>query len=156
MKKFRITTDGSCIINPGPMGYAAIIEDLETGERREIVGFDDSPDGTNNQSEIIAAINGLAETPAPSIIELVSDSQQVTGPYLQGWLEAWRGRAKEDGSWRNSQKKKVPNQALYEDLDLLVQQRNVTFVHKHRNSTADLKLADCLAKAQAHRGNLKR
>ena len=51
-----IYTDGCCIGNPGPGGYAAIIVNPD-GTHREIVGSD--PKTTNNRMELMAPIQGL-------------------------------------------------------------------------------------------------
>lgn len=51
-----IYTDGSCIGNPGPGGWAAI---LMCGEREKIISGNDK-DTTNNRMELTAVIEGLA------------------------------------------------------------------------------------------------
>ena len=38
MSSYTIYTDGSCLNNPGPGGWAAVITDNATGEREEISG----------------------------------------------------------------------------------------------------------------------
>ena len=54
-----IFTDGSCIGNPGPGGWAAII--VENGGTRKVHGSDENT--TNNRMEILAAIQGIEATP---------------------------------------------------------------------------------------------
>ena len=54
-KKVQLITDGACIGNPGPGGWAAI---LRFGEKKkELVGYE--PDTTNNRMELRAAVEGL-------------------------------------------------------------------------------------------------
>ena len=54
----HIYTDGSCQVNPGPGGWAAIIE--RDGEKRELAGHEDGT--TNNRMEITAAIKGYQKS----------------------------------------------------------------------------------------------
>ena len=55
MRELTIYTDGSCINNPGPGGWAAIIIDNATGEREEISGG--NAETTNNRMELFAVIS---------------------------------------------------------------------------------------------------
>lgn len=68
---FRISTDGACWNNPGPGGWAAIIE--RDNERREIEGRE--PDTTNNRMELKAIIEALRKLPNGSDVLLRSDSK---------------------------------------------------------------------------------
>jgi ribonuclease HI len=55
LKRVSLITDGSCLGNPGPGGWAAI---LRFGARhKEVFGYD--PHTTNNRMELMAAIQGL-------------------------------------------------------------------------------------------------
>jgi ribonuclease HI len=47
-----IHTDGSCLSNPGPGGWAAILQ--WQGNERELTGSE--PDTTNNRMDLMAAI----------------------------------------------------------------------------------------------------
>ena len=53
--KIKIYTDGACVGNPGPGGWAAII--LTEGNKKEIFGGEKLT--TNNRMELIAAIKAL-------------------------------------------------------------------------------------------------
>jgi RNase H-like protein len=55
MKKVQIITDGSCVGNPGPGGWACILR--YGNEERELSGSEAQT--TNNRMELTAAINGL-------------------------------------------------------------------------------------------------
>ena len=55
LKKVTIFTDGACIKNPGPGGFAAVL--LYNGKRKELSGGFRLT--TNNRMEIMAAIIGL-------------------------------------------------------------------------------------------------
>lgn len=85
MQEIIVYTDGSCIGNPGPGGWAALImtDDLE----KEISGHD--KDTTNNRMEMTAIIEALKfirknhGTEAKIIIN--SDSNLIIQTLKQGW-----------------------------------------------------------------------
>lgn len=69
-----IYTDGACKGNPGPGGWAAI---LEFGtRRRELVGYE-YPTTTNNRMELTAVIEGVRACKRPCDITIVTDSTYV-------------------------------------------------------------------------------
>ncbi len=98
----HIYTDGACWGNPGPGGWAAVI--VDGAQRRELKGRQE--DATNNQMEILAAINGLAQTPPGSTVTVHSDSQYLVRTMTHGW-------------------KRRANLDLWERLDNLVAERHV-------------------------------
>ena len=53
--EIKIYTDGACVGNPGPGGWAAII--LKENDKKEIFGGEKLT--TNNRMELTAAIKGL-------------------------------------------------------------------------------------------------
>lgn len=72
-KHITIYTDGACLGNPGPGGYAAIL--LYQHHRKELSGgFRHT---TNNRMEIMAAIVGLQALKQPGIVTLYTDSQYL-------------------------------------------------------------------------------
>ena len=72
MKKVNIYTDGACSGNPGPGGWAAI---LEFGpHRKEISGY--MAGTTNNRMELFAAISGLGALKEPCEVTLYSDLEK--------------------------------------------------------------------------------
>ena len=73
MKKVQIITDGSCIGNPGPGGWACILR--FGSEERELSGSE--AQSTNNRMELAAAINGLKALRETCEVELVTDSQYL-------------------------------------------------------------------------------
>ena len=99
-------TDGACRGNPGPGGWAAIL-DID-GERIELNGA--SPDTTNNRMELTAAIEGLSKVPANAQVRVVSDSRYVIDGITK-WIVGWRRKG-----WRKSDGKPVLNQDLWKDL----------------------------------------
>ncbi|MGB1355777.1 MAG: ribonuclease HI [Candidatus Puniceispirillaceae bacterium] len=115
----RITlhTDGSCLNNPGPGGWAAILKWRD--EERELSGG--VPDTTNNRMELQAAIEGLNALKRPMEIDLHTDSKYV----MQGvtdWMPRWKANG-----WRTAAKKPVMNQDLWQTLDEALQRHRVTW-----------------------------
>lgn len=74
--KVEIWTDGSCWPNPGPGGWAAILQ-YESSKVVEIHGRCEQT--TNNRMEITAAIEALKTLIVPTKVRIVTDSR-----YLQG------------------------------------------------------------------------
>lgn len=106
-----VFTDGACIGNPGPGGWAWA---------RPGGGFASGaePRTTNQRMEITAVLEGvrtLRDQPAApvpvSAIEVVSDSTYVVNCFRQRWWEGWQRRG-----WRNAAGKPVANRDLWEPL----------------------------------------
>lgn len=113
-------TDGSCLGNPGPMGWAYHIQwpDGSTTEKADALG-----NGTNNKAELLAAIDGLKATPTGSLVMILTDSDYVrNGATL--WSIKWI-----KNNWRNAQKKPVKNKELWIELLALMETREVTIEH---------------------------
>src|SRR5690242_12392545 len=106
MERFIIYTDGACMGNPGPGGWAAVILGPE---RQEITGFE--PATTNNRMELRAALEGLRALPAGAEVHLHTDSQ-----YVRNGMHEWLARWKRNG-WRTADKKPVKNDDLWRALD---------------------------------------
>jgi ribonuclease HI len=107
MKRLQLITDGACLGNPGPGGWACILRCGET--RRELYGSERAT--TNNRMELTAAIEGLRAVREPSEIEVVTDSEYVKNGITK-WIHGWKRNG-----WRTSSKKPVVNQDLWNELD---------------------------------------
>jgi ribonuclease HI len=116
---FTIFTDGACLGNPGPGGYAAILR-RGTQEREFSGGFRRT---TNNRMELMAAIVALENTPAGSQATLYSDSNYLVQAVTLGWARGWKARG-----WKRTGKEKALNPDLWERLLKLLDQRDVAFV----------------------------
>lgn len=103
----EIYTDGSCLGNPGPGGWGAIL--LCKGHKKEISG--NKPDATNNQMELQAVIEALKILKRPSQIIIYTDSQYVKNG-LTSWIKKWK-----INGWKTANKKPVKNSELWKDLD---------------------------------------
>jgi ribonuclease HI len=112
-----IFTDGACLGNPGPGGYAAVV--TIAGEEQIIVGRDRTT--TNNKMEMTAAIKALEAVPQGLPIVIHSDSQYVIKGATE-WLRGWKakGRRKADG-------KPVMNQDLWQRMDAVMVGRKITW-----------------------------
>jgi ribonuclease HI len=77
----EIWTDGSCLGNPGPGGWAYIIQ--IGGERAE--GSGHCVETTNNRMEMTAAIEALKTLPSSRTVVLHSDSQLLIKTMTLGW-----------------------------------------------------------------------
>ena len=86
-KQATIYTDGSCIGNPGPGGWAAIV--LCDGKQIELSGG--TSDTTNNRMELMGLIRGLkALDKYTTSVKIYSDSQYVVRAFNNGWLKSWK------------------------------------------------------------------
>ena len=144
MKKVQLITDGSCIGNPGPGGWACI---LRYGDkRREMYGSE--PETTNNRMELQAAVEGLKALKHPCSVEIITDSNYVKGGITK-WIHNWKMNG-----WRTAGKKPVVNQDLWHELDEQVSRHKVEWQWtKGHASHADNNRCDELAQAAA-RGQL--
>lgn len=107
MRKVQLITDGACLGNPGPGGWAYI---LRMGEhKREQAGSE--PDTTNNRMELRAAVEGLRALKEPCEVEITTDSEYLRNG-ITTWIKAWKARG-----WLTADKKPVKNQDLWEELD---------------------------------------
>jgi ribonuclease HI len=107
LKKVQLITDGACIGNPGPGGWACI---LRYGQNKKEI-FGSEPHTTNNRMELTAAVKGLTALREPCEVEIVTDSQ-----YMKNGIQKWIANWKRNG-WRTAEKKAVLNQDLWEELD---------------------------------------
>ena len=73
MKNVEIHTDGACLGNPGPGGWAALLR--HEGRERELAGGEAQT--TNNRMELMGAIMALEALKSPCAVVLSTDSQYV-------------------------------------------------------------------------------
>ncbi|HWK54230.1 MAG TPA: ribonuclease HI [Hyphomicrobiales bacterium] len=131
-----IHSDGACRGNPGPGGWGAVLE--YGAQRKELYGGEAHT--TNNRMELMAVIQALQLLKRRCRVKVVSDSKYV----LQGmttWIHDWKRRG-----WRTAAKKPVLNSDLWQLLDQLVAQHDVTWEWVKGHSGHPLNdLADALA-----------
>ena len=115
MKSVRLITDGSCLGNPGPGGWAAL---LRYGKHaRELSGT--APDTTNNRMEMTAVLEGLSALREPCRVTIEVDSEYVKKGITE-WMAGWKRRG-----WKTVTKQPVKNQDLWRRLDEAVARHDV-------------------------------
>jgi ribonuclease HI len=102
----EVFTDGACLGNPGPGGWAALLR-YKTVEKCISGGERNT---TNNRMELMAAIRALETLRRASTVHLTTDSQYVKQG-IEQWLQRWIANG-----WRTSDKKPAKNQDLWERL----------------------------------------
>ena len=115
MKTVNIYTDGACRGNPGVGGWGALIK--YENHNKEIFGGEKLT--TNNQMELMAAIQGLKALSEKCIVNLTTDSKYVMDG-INSWIKNWKRN-----NWKNSQKQNVKNKDLWIQLDKLNEQHDV-------------------------------
>ena len=99
-----IYTDGSCLGNPGPGGYGAVITTTEKYEEIS-AGYQLT---TNNRMEILAVIKALETLPKTSTVDVYSDSKYVVDAINKGWASRWRSN-----NWMRNKKERAINPDLW-------------------------------------------
>ena len=81
MSEVEITTDGSCLGNPGPGGWACI---LRCGQHERVLqgGVADT---TNNRMELIAAIEGLRALKRASQVTVLTTTARGYSAVADRW-----------------------------------------------------------------------
>ena len=121
---YEIHTDGSCLLNPGPGGWGAVIAG-EGGATSKLSGGERST--TNNRMEIVAVIEALEAIPQGASAVVHSDSEYVVKTMTKGW-------------------KRNANKDLWERLERAAAARNIEFrwVRGHAGNKGN-EMADRLA-----------
>jgi len=139
MKKVSLITDGSCLGNPGPGGWACILR--LGGVKKEFFGFD--PHTTNNRMELMAPIQGLLALKEPCEVEITTDSEYVLHGITK-WIVKWKRRQ----WWRKHEP--VCNVDLWMELDELTSLNKTTWLWTRGHAGhKDNSLCDWLAQNAA-------
>jgi ribonuclease HI len=117
-KQVEIFTDGSCLGNPGPGGYGAILR-YRQHEKALSNGYRLT---TNNRMELMAAIVALETLTQPCDITLCTDSQYVRQG-ITNWIHNWKKRG-----WKTTDKKAVKNVDLWQRLDAAIANHQLNWV----------------------------
>ena len=97
-----VYTDGACVGNPGPGGWAWAVPGGRWASGVEAVS-------TNQRMEIQAVLSAVTTLEGP--LDVVSDSTYVVNCFRDRWWEGWLRRG-----WKNSAGKPVANRDLWEPL----------------------------------------
>ena len=137
-----IFCDGACAGNPGPGGWACIVE--QGTIRHEYSGG--RARTTNNQMELQALIEGLQVVPAGTRVRIVTDSEYLAKGVTQ-WLNGWI-----KNGWKTASKQPVKNREQWQQLHDLLQGRphQVEWVRGHSGHPENER-CDELARAEIKR-----
>ena len=147
-EELRVYTDGACIRNPGPGGYAGVV--LRGEEQRIVRGGEAMT--TNNRMEIRAAVesllllDGMPGTAGARVL-LYSDSRYLTDAFNKGWIDKWRSRG-----WRRKKNAPVKNLDLWTSLLGAMGGRDVSclWIRGHGGHTLNI-LCDRIANEEARK-----
>lgn len=145
LKQIQAFTDGSCLGNPGPGGYGALL--IYKGHRKELSqGYRLT---TNNRMELLAAIAALETLNEQCQVILTTDSQYVRQGITQ-WIHGWKRKG-----WKTASKQPVKNVDLWKRLDEACQRHQVDWrwVKGHSGHPENERVDD-LARAAAESNNL--
>ncbi|ALN90670.1 MULTISPECIES: ribonuclease HI [Lysobacter] len=141
-KTVDIHTDGACLGNPGPGGWAALLR--YKSHERELSGGE--PDTTNNRMELMGAIMGLEALSEPCTVVLTTDSQYVRKGITE-WIGNWARRG-----WKTAGGDPVKNRDLWERLHAASQRHQIEWKWvKGHSGNPENERVDTLARVQAER-----
>jgi len=145
VKRVELITDGACLGNPGPGGWAAILRYNQ--HKKETWGS--APHTTNNRMELTAAIEGLRAIKEGCEVEVVTDSEYLKNGITQ-WIHNWKRRG-----WMTAAKQPVVNQDLWKALDEQVARHTTTWTWtkghaSHEDNNRCDELASRAAREQSH------
>jgi ribonuclease HI len=107
VKEVTLTTDGACLGNPGPGGWAVL---LRSGQHyREMYGC--AVHTTNNKMELTAVIEGLRALKHACQVTIVTDSEYVRQGITE-WIHSWKRNG-----WMTKSREPVKNKDLWIALE---------------------------------------
>lgn len=142
-----IYTDGACSGNPGHGGWGALL--IFKGKKKEISGYLEAT--TNNQMELMAAIEALKILKKPCKVNLYTDSIYVQKGITE-WIHNW-----EKNNWRKRDNSPVKNIELWQKLQQEMKKHDImwNWVKGHSdnegNNTADRLAVEAREKAKRKR-----
>ena len=116
-KKVEMFTDGACRGNPGPGGWGVL---LRYGDSEKTLHGGEL-NTTNNRMELTAAIKGLEALKVRCKVDLTTDSQYVRKGITE-WIVGWKKK-----NWMTANRKPVKNLDLWQRLDELQQQHDISW-----------------------------
>lgn len=149
--KIRIFTDGSCSENPGPGGWAVV---MNTASKCKTISGNE-PMTTNNRMELRAVIEAYRKVLTLTHkldyeFELYSDSAYVVNSINSGWVDKWQLN-----NWKTTKNEDVKNRDLWEELACLRDKANklgvfmkIIKIKGHAGNTFN-ELVDKLAKEES-------
>ncbi len=144
MKNVTIHTDGGCQPNPGPGGWAAVLQ--YGAHTKELSGFE--PETTNNRMELLATIGALELLRERCAIELFTDSTYVRNGITK-WIHGWK-----KNGWKTAEREPVKNAELWRRLDIAAARHEISgrWLKGHAghalNERCDVLAGEAIAKAK--------
>ncbi len=119
-KRFTVDiyTDGSCLRNPGPGGWGAVL--IFGKNKKELSGGE--ADTTNNRMELTAAIKALEALKEPCRVIMTTDSKYLCDGIGKGWAKSWQKRG-----WKKADNSPALNPELWSRLLELCDTHDVEF-----------------------------
>lgn len=117
-KIVKMFTDGSCLGNPGPGGYAVILR-YKLNEKILTSGFYLT---TNNRMELMAVISGLEFLKKPCFVKIITDSLYVKKGIID-WMPIWKKK-----KWKTQKKQNVKNIDLWLRIDNVLKYHSVEWL----------------------------
>lgn len=138
-RRVVVATDGSCLGNPGPGGWAWASED-------GLCGSGGHAGTTNNLMELRAVYEVLGAYPKSVPLLIQADSMYVINIFT-AWLPGWIARG-----WKTSDKKPVQNRQAIEMISSRLAERDVKWEHVKGHAGHPLnEKVDTLARQEATR-----
>ncbi|MCX7929430.1 MAG: ribonuclease HI [Chlorobi bacterium] len=141
---FLVYTDGACIGNPGPGGWAAIIRDRQGNER---IVRGSAQRTTNNRMELRALLEALHVLPSGNHVRVLvrTDSRHLVDAIAKGWAARWRQHG-----WKRNRRDRAENTDLWGPLlDELDRRTVVVEWTKGHNGDPLNERCDAIARAEA-------
>ena len=156
---YNIYTDGSCLKNPGPGGYAFVAYNDE-GSKPFLKVSGGKPETTNNEMELMAVVraldhilnevtNGAGRSNIVHTIYIHTDSAYIVNSVNNNWVDFWK-----KNDWHTKGGTSVKNKELWEKLLLQMDNKkvHVKFVKvKGHSGNHDNELVDKAAVAASKR-----
>lgn len=114
-KTIELYVDGACRGNPGPGGWGVLLRYQNT--EKELSGA--VLETTNNQMELMAAIEGFKALTRSCSVAVYTDSQYVKNG-ITTWIHNWRLKG-----WKGANGKPIKNQDLWQALAAAVETHEV-------------------------------
>lgn len=145
MTQIELFINGTCLVNPGPGGWAYLLR--KPGKERLRGGS--ASDTTNNRMELTATIRALKALGSPSVIHVITSSKYVVDG-MTTWSKRWKARG---WSLNKSGSKPVKNAELWKELDQLSQSHEITWewVRGH----AQYERLEAISRAEANKCSVK-
>lgn len=135
--RVTLTADGSCLGNPGPGGWAWVLDE-------QCWSAGGHPRTTNNLMELRAVYEALRAAPGDIPLLIQTDSSYVIQVFTE-WAEKWQS-----SGWVTAAKKPVANRQAIEMILVELAARDIEWRHVrgHSGHTHN-ELADDLARSAA-------